>query len=217
MERTLGHWVNANASAHTRQLDSRWFRPDDPRPRSIRPGCGPRRVGVDKHLMRFGTSRGFAFAFLVCASLVPARARAVGTRVFELDSLEKLSGGELQGVAVGSDGVVRAGWTLSNIDLPPDTGTTVACALALPDGSVLVGTGPASGGKVVRVANDRATLLADTRESAVSALAVDRAGVVYAATTGNKIYRVTAGRAEVFATVPDVDSILALAIDKAGD
>jgi hypothetical protein len=167
--------------------------------------------------MRFGTSRGFAFAFLVCASLVPARARAVGTRVFELDSLEKLSGGELQGVAVGSDGVVRAGWTLSNIDLPPDTGTTVACALALPDGSVLVGTGPASGGKVVRVANDRATLLADTRESAVSALAVDRAGVVYAATTGNKIYRVTAGRAEVFATVPDVDSILALAIDKAGD
>jgi hypothetical protein len=167
--------------------------------------------------MRFGVSHGFALAFLTCTWLVPVRASAVGTRVFELDSLEKLSGGELQGVAVGSDGVVRAGWTLSNLDLPPDAGTTVACALALPDGSVLVGTGPASGGKVVRVATDRATVLADTKESAVSALAVDRAGVVYAATTGNKIYRVIAGRAEVFATLPDVGSILALAVDKGGE
>jgi hypothetical protein len=167
--------------------------------------------------MRFGVSRGFSLALVTCAFLVPVRAGAVGTRVFELDTLEKLSGGELQGVAVGSDGVVRAGWTLSSLDLPPDAGTTVACALALPDGSVLVGTGPASGGKVVRVANDRATVLADTKESAVSALAVDRAGVVYAATTGNKIYRVVAGRAEVFATLADVGSILALAVDRTGD
>lgn len=89
-----------------------------------------------------------------CACLVPARAHAVGTRVFELDSIEKLSGGELQGVSVGSDGVVRAGWTLSNLALPPDAGNTVACSIVLPDGSVVIGTGPASGGKVVRVAND---------------------------------------------------------------
>ena len=109
--------------------------------------------------MRLGVLRPFARA-LACACLLPIPARAVGTRVFELDSLEKLSGGELQGVAVGSDGIVRAGWTLSNLALPPDAGTTAACALALPDGSVLIGTGPSSGGKVVRVANDQATVLA---------------------------------------------------------
>ncbi len=164
--------------------------------------------------MRFGVLHPFVLASLACAFLVPARAWAVGTRTFELDSLEKLSGGELQGVTVGSDGVVRAGWTLSNLALPPDAGTTVACALALADGSVLVGTGPAEGGKVVRVANDHVTVLADTKESAVSALAVDAAGIVYAATTGNKIYRVTAGRAEVLTTLTDVDSILALAVEK---
>jgi outer membrane protein assembly factor BamB len=165
--------------------------------------------------MRSGASHGCAIA-LVCACLVPVRAQAVGTRTFELDSLEKLSGGELQGVSVGSDGVVRAGWTLSNLAFPPDAGTTVTCALAMPDGAVLLGTGPASGGKVVRVANDRATVIADTKESAVSALAVDRAGVVYAATTGNKIYRVAAGRVDVLATLPDVDSILALTFDQGG-
>jgi hypothetical protein len=139
----------------------------------------------------------------------------VGTRIFELDSLEKLSGGELVGVTVGSDGVVRAGWTLSHLALPPDAGTTATCALALADGSALIGTGPAAGGKIVRVLHDQATVLGDTKESAVSALAVDRAGVVYAATTGNKIYRLVGGKTEVFATLPDVESVFALAVDRA--
>ncbi len=68
--------------------------------------------------------------------MMPARdARAVGTRTFELDSLEKLSGGDLKGASVGSDGVVRAGWTLGNVPLPEGSGTTATCAVALPDGS----------------------------------------------------------------------------------
>jgi hypothetical protein len=156
-----------------------------------------------------------AFATLVEA-IVARDARAVGTRTFELDSLELLSGGDLAGVSVGSDGVVRAGWTLGSVPMPDDAGTTATCALSLPDGSVLVGTGPAAGGKVVRVANDRAVIFADTKENAVSALATDKKGTVYAATTSNKIYRVSQGKAEVFATLPDVDSVLAIAFDVAG-
>ena len=143
-------------------------------------------------------------------------ARAVGTRTFELDSLEQLSGGDLAGVSVSSDGVVRAGWTIGNVPLPDDAGTTATCAVTLADGSVLVGTGPATGGKVVRIANDHASVFADTKENAVSALAVDKRGTVYAATTSNKIYRVTQGKAEVFATLTDVDSVLALALDPTG-
>ena len=127
-----------------------------------------------------------------------ANAGAVGTRTFELDSLEKLSGGDVKGVSVGSDGVVRAGWTLGNVPLPADAGTTATCAVALADGSVVVGTGPAVGGKVVRIANDQATVLGDTKESAVTALAVDAAGNVYAGTTSNRIYKVTGGKAQVF-------------------
>jgi hypothetical protein len=150
------------------------------------------------------------------ATLAPGAAWAVGTRTFDLDSLDKLSGGDLQGVAVGSDGIVRAGWTLGNVPVPPNAGTTATCAVALADGSVLVGTGPSAGGKIVRFANDQATILADTKENAVNALAVDRAGNVYAATTSSRIYRVTQGKAEVFATLPEVESVFALAIDKAG-
>jgi hypothetical protein len=155
-------------------------------------------------------------ASLVVAIFVVRDAGAVGTRTFELDSLDKLSGGDLKGVTVESNGIVRAGWTLGNVPLPPGTGTTASCAVVLPDGSVLVGTGPASGGKVVRVANDQATVFADTGENAVNALAVDRAGVVYAATTSNKLYRVSPGKAEVFATLPDVESVFALVADRAG-
>lgn len=163
----------------------------------------------------------FRVFFAACAVLAAAMggaidASAVGTRTFDLDSLEKLSGGDLKGASVGSDGVVRAGWTLGNVPLPENAGTTATCALAMRDGSVLVGTGPSSGGKIVRIENDRVSVFADTKESAVSALAMDRAGNVYAATTSNKVYRVTQGNAKVFATLPDVDSVLSLAADKSG-
>src|ERR1700691_5517754 len=120
-------------------------------------------------------------------ALVAHDAGAVGTRTFELDTLDKLSGGDLKGVTVGSDRVVRAGWTLGNVPCPEGAGTTATCAIELADGSILVGTGPASGGKVVRIEGDQATVFADTKESAVNALAVDKAGAVFAATTSNKI------------------------------
>ncbi|HEY6460255.1 MAG TPA: hypothetical protein VIY73_08885, partial [Polyangiaceae bacterium] len=149
----------------------------------------------------------------LAAALVARDAQAVGTRTFELDTLDKLSGGDLKGASVGSDGVVRAGWTLGNVPVPEGAGSTATCALALPDGSILVGTGPASGGKVIRFAGDQATVFADTHESAVNALAADRSGAVYAATTSNKIYKVAQGKADVFATLAGVDAVFALAVD----
>ena len=157
-----------------------------------------------------------ASAAAVVAVAGAGDARAVGTRTFELDSIERLSGGDLKGVSVGSDGVVRAGWTLGEAPLPTDAGTTATCAVAMADGSVLIGTGPTSGGKVVRVVNDHGTVFADTKENAVNALAVDARGTVYAATTSNKIYKVTSGHAEVFATLSDVESVFALVADKKG-
>src|ERR1700678_1895440 len=162
------------------------------------------------------TSGLFAVVAAVGAVFAAADARAVGTRTFELDSLDKLSGGDLAGVSVGSDGVVRAGMTLGAVALPTDTGNTVACAVTLTDGSILVGTGPAHGGKVVRIAGGVATEYADTKESAVYALAVDRAGNVYAATTSPRIYKIAQGKADVYATIPDVGSVLSLVADRSG-
>ena len=42
--------------------------------------------------------------------------------------------------------------------------------------------------EVFRIA-DKVTVFADTKETAVNALAVDKSGTVFAATTSNKVYR----------------------------
>lgn len=52
----------------------------------------------------------FAVGAMAAASLLATdNASAVGTRTFELDSLDKLSGGDVQGASIGSDGVVGPG------------------------------------------------------------------------------------------------------------
>jgi hypothetical protein len=149
--------------------------------------------------------------FGLVALLFPAHAGAVGARSFELDTLEKLSGGELKGTSASSDGVVRAGWTVGNVSLPD---TSAVWALVAPgDGSVLAGT---TDGKVMRVAGDQAGGFADTKAAVVTALAVGAGGVVYAATIPDgKIFKVSQGKADLFVALPDVHNVWALAYDKA--
>jgi hypothetical protein len=125
--------------------------------------------------------------------------------------LDKLSGGDLKGVAVSSDGRVRAGLTLGNVPLPD--ATAVYAALTLADGSVLVGT--SATGKVLRVEGDRATEWADTKTTAVTSLVQGANGVVYAGTIPDgTIYKLSAGKAEVLARLPDVHHVWALAWDE---
>src|SRR5580700_5335688 len=150
-------------------------------------------------------------ALLLVALSVSSSAWAVGTRVFELDTLDKLSGGDLKGVSVSSDGRVRAGLTLGSTPLPD--ATAVYAAVALPDGSVLVGT--SFNGKVMRVAGGQATVWAETHETAVTSLALGANGVVYAGTIPDgKIFKLTQGKADVLVKLPDVNHVWALAWDK---
>jgi len=152
-----------------------------------------------------------AGSVVVALALAPSTSRAVGTRTFDLDTLDELSGGDLKGVAVSSDGGVRAGWTLGSAPLTDATASF--STLPLPDGSALVGTSP--GGKVFKVQGDRATLFADTKELAVTSMLEGANGVVYAATMPDgKIYKLSSGRADVFATLPDTSHVWALAFDK---
>ena len=156
-------------------------------------------------------SRALVFAGAAAALLVAPMAGAVGTRTFELDRLEDLQGGDLKGVAVSSDGIVRAGWTLG--DVPLQGATAAWSALALADGSVLVGTSPE--GKVFKIVNDQASLFADTGALSVTSLVQGANGVIYAATISEgKIFRVSQGKAEVFATLPDTSNVWALAFDR---
>jgi len=141
-------------------------------------------------------------------------AHAVGTRQFVLDSLERLSGGDVKGVAIGSDGVVRAGMTLGSAPLGSEAQSTFA-AITLKDGSVLVGTSP--NGKVIRVVGDAAQPYADTGSLAVTALAELKDGTVIAATIPDgKLVKVAQGKVTPFATLPDTSYVWALAVDKTG-
>jgi hypothetical protein len=119
-----------------------------------------------------------AVAAAGAAGLVSPPAHAVGTRSFQLRSLEDLKGGDLTGVSVDSDGNVRAGLTLGATPLPD--ATSIWSSAVLPDGTVLLGTG--SEGKIYRVSNGRVTLAATTGQMAVSALAVAFNGDVIAGT-----------------------------------
>jgi hypothetical protein len=160
--------------------------------------------------MRFPSRLALAAGLAVLA-LAPSAA-AVGTRTFDLDTLDELSGGDLKGVAVGSDGVVRAGFLLGDVKVPQ--ANTVFAGLPLADGSgVLLGTSP--GGKVIKLAGDQATEYADTKETAVTSLVEDARGNVYAATLPDgKIFKVSQGKAQPFATLPDTTYVWALAFDK---
>src|ERR671910_472543 len=103
---------------------------------------------------RIGRSSAIRTVLLLTLGLAPLLAvddaGAVGTRTFVLDSLDKMSGGDLTGVSVSSDGTVRAGFTLGSARIPD--ATTVFSALTLADGSTLIGTSPS--GKVYKATGD---------------------------------------------------------------
>jgi len=142
-------------------------------------------------------------------------ASAVGTRTFELDTLDELEGGDLTGVSVASNGTVRAGYNLGST--PITDATSVWSAVVQADGTVLVGTG--SEGKVFRVTAGQSKLLATTGEMAVSALAVAWNGDVIAGTfPEGKLFKLPkgagdGGEAKLFAELEGAEHIWGLRYD----
>jgi hypothetical protein len=157
---------------------------------------------------------------LAAGSFIATDAGAVGTRNFVLGTLETFQGGDLTGVAVGSDGTVRAGLTLAN--LPIADATSVWDAVLLPDGTALLGTG--TGGRVYKVKTGQASIAANTGTMAVASLAIGFDGAVFAGTfPDGKIFKIDPkaapaakdGGAELqpWATLPDTEDVWDLAFD----
>lgn len=175
----------------------------------------PHFTGLDARLVRRRRGHAAVLSSLVvlAAMTMASSAGAVGTRTFVLDNLEKLSGGDLKGVSVSSDGTVRAGFSLGNAPVPDASATFSTLGLA--DGSVLVGTSPS--GKVYKVVGETVSLFADTGALAVTSMVQAKGGSVYAATMPDgKIFRISQGKADVFTTLPDASHVWALALDRAG-
>jgi hypothetical protein len=152
---------------------------------------------------------------LLSVVAVASHAQAVGTRTFDLDSLEDFKGGDLTGVSVDSNGNVRAGLTLGSTPIT-DASSAWSSAL-LGDGSVMIGTG--NEGKVFLYKAGSAKLTATTGQMAASALAVAWNGDVIVGTfPEGKLYRVPAagnqgGEAKLFATLKGAEDIWSLAYD----
>ena len=164
--------------------------------------------------MRLGAL--FVLAAATAAAAAATDARAVGTRTFELDSLDKLSGGDLKGVSVGSDGVVRAGWTLGNVPLPTTPGRPRRAPSRWPTAASSSARGRPRAARSSASRATSAAVLADTKESAVNALAVDRAGTVYAATTSGASTASPRARPRCSRRSPTSTACSRSSLDKAG-
>jgi len=153
-------------------------------------------------------------AAVACVTTLPAL--AVGTRLFQMDSLDDLSGGDLQGVAIDSRGTIRPGLDLGKVPMT-DAQTTWASVL-LGDGSILVGTG--NEGKILRVSGGQVSVAATTGEMAVSAMTVAWGGDVIAGSFPHgQLFRLAkgAGKGDAvkpWATLEDAEYIWSLVYDE---
>lgn len=153
-------------------------------------------------------------SFLLCSAIVllSSSAFAVGTRTFQLDSVDRLSGGETKGVVIGADGVLKPGFALGSVPVA-DAGSVMS-ALTLADGSVLLGSAP--NGKIYKVSGDSVSVYADTGTMAVTAMAEAPGGGIVATTLPDgKVFKVQGGKATLLSTVKDA-SLWAVVVTKEG-
>jgi hypothetical protein len=150
---------------------------------------------------------------LVCLfSLVfaAAEAGAVGTRRFILESGDDFKGGDLEGVAVDTQGQVRAGMNLGA--LPLADASTVWSALRRRDGSLLLGTG--SDGKLLEVRGATAKVLAETGSLVVTSLAEAWGGAVVLGTLPNgKVMKLERDKVTDLAKLPGAEHVWQVAFD----
>jgi hypothetical protein len=157
-------------------------------------------------------SRGLAFALLVLALALPAR--AAQPQFWKLEGARDFLEGDAQGLSVDSDGRVRlapAARLLHDPEAP-----NVWCLVQDAKGVLYAGTG--NDGRVFKVEAGKGSLFFDAPELEVHALALGPDGRLYVGTGPNgKIYAVGAGgEATPFFDPPD-KYIWALLFDKAGN
>lgn len=142
--------------------------------------------------------------------LAALHAGAVGTRRFVLDDTAEFKGGDLKGVALDSAGRVRAGLSLGAV---PATGaTTVWSALAMPDGSLLLGTG--NEGKLLKLAGGTVTVLAESKALVITSLTQAFGGSVVAGTLPDgKLMKWEKGKLTDFVTLKGVEHVWSVAYD----
>ena len=135
---------------------------------------------------------------------VAAQAGAVGTRRFVLENADDFKGGDLKGVAVDSMGKLRPGLNLGS--LPISEGTAIWSALALKDGTLLLGTG--NEGKLLGVQGAKVSVLAETKTLVVTSLAEAWGGTVALGTLPDgKVMKYERGKLSDLATLKGAEHV----------
>jgi hypothetical protein len=129
---------------------------------------------------------GFLCCFLVAS--LPLSSLAVKTERWELNSAQDFMKGKLQRLIVTSDGQLRLGYGSTKVG---EFGKEIWCSTVGHDGTIYFGTG--SPAEVYALGKDgNATRLFEANSIAVTALALDSHGNLYAATMAEgKIFRIS--------------------------
>src|SRR6266403_648688 len=112
-----------------------------------------------------------------------------GTQTWQQKTYEDFSKGTAKGIAIRSDGALELAPSFKAIHTSPST--YIWSVVSAGDGSIFIGTG--SPARVYRVTADgTATTIFEPKELQVQALALDKEGNVYAATSPDgKVYKIS--------------------------
>ncbi len=165
-----------------------------------------------------GTPRSLPLALIASAlalGMSAAVAHAVGTTLWQIDTVGQFEQGELDHVVLSSLGEVKLGQSTTRLAL--DDVAMVWSVVEAPDGSTYLGTG--NNGAVLRLRGAKMEEVARTESLVVSALAVGGKGVIFAGTLpGGAIYRLEPAakgpaKAKVFTTLKRAEHVWALRYD----
>src|SRR4051812_35021006 len=142
---------------------------------------------------------------------------AQGTQTWEQKTYEDFSKGTSKGIALRSDGRLNLAPGFETVYTSPST--YIWAAVAQADGTVFLAAG--SPARVYRVTPDgKSTVIFEPKELQVQALALDKDGTLYAATSPDgKVYKLARGQKDSDYTAnvyfdPKTKYIWSLALDK---
>lgn len=151
-------------------------------------------------------------AAALCLSLWSADSAAVGTRHFVIESEKDFNAGELDGVAVDSEGFLRAGWELGAIEVAAADNIWAAIE---DQGDLWLATG--SEGKLIQVKGGQAKEVAALEAMALTSIVKAFGKIIVGAMPGGKLYELKEGKLVEFSSLKDGEHVWALSYDSSAN